>query len=372
MAVHQLAPLTLNDEERAELESLTTRRKTAQGLALRARIVLTCAEGGQNTEVAAKLGLDRQTVGKWRRRFVERRVDGLHDEPRSGAPRTIDDARIEAVIVKTLENCPENATHWSSRGMAEASGLSVSTVQRIWRAFGLQPHRMETFKLSTDPNFVAKVRDVVGLYVSPPEHAIVLCVDEKSQIQALDRSQPMLPMRPGQPARRSHDYTRHGTTSLFAALDIATGRVIGKCYGRHRAAEFRKFLDAIEAAVPRELDVHLVMDNYATHKTPLIRRWLAKRPRWHVHLTPTSASWLNQVERFFALLTDKKIRRGVYRSVAALRADITSFIARHNADPKPFQWTKSADDILASIERFCRYNAPANHDAMLRTSGSGH
>lgn len=285
------------------------RRKTAQALALRARIVLTCAEGGQNKKVAAKLGLDRATVGKWRRRFVERRVAGLHDEPRSGAPRTVDDARIEAVIVRTLESCPENATHWSSRGMAKATGLSVSTVQRIWRA-------------------------------SPPEHAIVLCVDEKSQIQALDRSQPMLPMRPGQPARRSHDYKRHGTTSLFAALDIATGRVIGKCYGRHRAAEFRKFLDEIEAAVPRELDVHLVMDNYVTHKTPLIRKWLAKRPRWHVHLTPTSSSWLNQVERFFALLTDKKIRRGIYRSVAALRADIASFIDQHNADPKPFQWTK--------------------------------
>ncbi|MGA9091644.1 MAG: IS630 family transposase [Bradyrhizobium sp.] len=372
MAAQQLAPLILSTDERAELTSLTMRRKTAQALALRARIVLTCAEGGQNTEVAAKLGLDRQTVGKWRRRFMEQRVAGLHDEPRSGAPRTIDDARIEAVIVRTLESRPENATHWSSRDMAKTIGLSVSTVQRIWRAFGLQPHRMETFKLSTDPNFVAKVRDVVGLYVSPPEHAIVLCVDEKSQIQALDRSQPMLPMRPGQAARRSHDYKRHGTTSLFAALDIATGRVIGKCYGRHRTAEFRKFLDEIEAAVPRELDVHLVMDNYATHKTPMIRRWLAKRPRWHVHLTPTSSSWLNQVERFFALLTDKKIRRGVYRSVAALRADIASFIDRHNADPKPFRWTKSADDILASIERFCRYNVPAKHDAMLRTSGSGH
>lgn len=372
MAVQRLACLTLSDRERAELKSLTMRRKTAQALALRARIVLTCAEGGQNKEVAAKLGLDRATVGKWRRRFVERRMDGLHDEARSGAPRTIDDARIEAVIVQTLENFPDNATHWSSRGMAKASGLSVSTVQRIWRAFGLQPHRMETFKLSSDPHFVAKVRDVVGLYVSPPEHAIVLCVDEKSQIQALDRSQPMLPMRPGQPARRSHDYTRHGTTSLFAALDIATGRVIGKCYGRHRAAEFRKFLDEIEAAVPRELDVHLVMDNYVTHKTPLIRRWLAKRPRWHVHLTPTGSSWLNQVERFFALLTDKKIRRGIYRSVAALRSDITSFIDRHNADPRPFRWTKSADDILASIERFCRYNASPKHDAILRTSGSGH
>ncbi|WP_431014898.1 IS630 family transposase [Bradyrhizobium pachyrhizi] len=365
-------PLILSDDERAELTSLTMRRKTAQALSLMARIVLTCAEGGQNTEVAAKLGLDRQTVGKWRRRFMEQRVTGLHDEPRSGAPRTIDDARIEAVIVRTLESCPENASHWNSRDMAKTSGLSVSTVQRIWRAFGLQPHRMETFKLSTDPNFVAKVRDVVGLYVSPPEHAIVLCVDEKSQIQALDRSQPMLPMRPGQAARRSHDYKRHGTTSLFAALDIASGRVIGKCYGRHRTAEFRKFLDEIEAAVPRELDVHLVMDNYVTHKTPMIRRWLAKRPRWHVHLTPTSSSWLNQAERFFALLTDKKIRRGVYRSVAALRADIASFIERHKADPKPFRWTKSADDILASIERFCRYNAPAKHHPMLRTSGSGH
>lgn len=263
MAAQRLALLVLSDDERAELQSLTMRRKTAQALALRARIVLACAEGGQNKEVAAKLGLERGTVGKWRRRIVEQRVAGLHDEPRSGAPRTIDDGHIEAVIVRTLESCPENATHWSSRGMARASGLSESTVQRIWRAFGLQPHRLETFKLSTDPNFVAKVRDVVGLCVSPPAHAIVLCVDEKSQIQALDRSQPMLPMRPGQPARRSHDYKRHGTTSLFAALDIATGRVIGKCYGRHRAAEFRKFLDEIEAAVPRQLGVHLVMDNYA-------------------------------------------------------------------------------------------------------------
>lgn len=242
--------------------------------------------------------------------------------------------------------------------MAKASGVSISSVQRIWRAFGLQPHRLETFKLSTDPDFVAKVRDVVGLYVSPPEHAIVLCVDEKSQIQALDRTQPLLPMRPGQPARRSHDYKRHGTTSLFAALDIATGQVIGKCFPRHRATEFRRFLDEIEANVPKNLDVHLVMDNYATHKTPLIRSWLAKRPRWHVHLTPTSSSWLNQVERFFALLTDKQIRRGVHRNVADLQADISAFIDRHNADPKPFRWTKSADDILASIERFCLYNAP--------------
>jgi transposase len=361
MAGRRAAPeVVLSESERSELKALAGRRKTAQAMAMRARIVLVCAEGLQSKQVADQLGVDRATVGKWRRRFVEKRLDGLYDEPRSGAPRTVDDARIEAVIVKTLESVPANATHWSSRGMAKASGLSVSTVQRIWRAFGLQPHRIETFKLSTDPNFVAKVRDVVGLYMAPPDRAIVLCVDEKSQIQALDRSQPMLPMRPGQPARRSHDYKRHGTTSLFAALDIATGAVIGKCYARHRAREFRKFLDEIEAAVPDDLDVHLVMDNYATHKTPLIRNWLVKRPRWHVHLTPTSASWLNQVERFFALITERKIRRGVHRSVVALRADIMSFIEAHNADPKPLRWTKSADAILASIERFCAHNQPAS------------
>jgi len=359
MAGRGLPVLELTDAERSELASLASRRTTAQALALRARIVLGCASGAQNKEVATRLGIDRMTVGKWRRRFLADRLDGLRDEPRSGAPRTIEDDRIEAVIVKTLESLPPDATHWSSRGMAKASGLSTSTVQRIWRAFGLQPHRLETFKLSTDPDFVAKVRDVVGLYMTPPERALVLCVDEKSQIQALDRSQPMLPMRPGQAARRSHDYKRHGTTSLFAALDIATGRVIGKCYPRHRAAEFRRFLDEIEANVPADLDVHLVMDNYATHKTPLIRNWLAKRPRWHVHLTPTSASWLNQVERFFALLTERQIRRGIHRSLEALHDTITSFIDQHNADPKPFRWTKSADDILASIERFCLRNTPA-------------
>jgi transposase len=359
MARRRLAALVLSDDERAELTSLAARRSTAQALALRARIVLRCATGVENQQVAANLGVDKTTVGKWRRRFVEHRMDGLRDEPRSGTPRTIDDARIEALIVRTLESVPPDATHWSSRSMARACGLSVSTVQRIWRAFGLQPHRLETFKLSTDPDFVAKVRDVVGLYVSPPARAIVLCVDEKSQIQALDRSQPMLPMRPGQPARRSHDYKRHGTTSLFAALDIATGRVIGKCYPRHRAIEFRKFLDEIEAAVPTDLDVHLVIDNYATHKTPLIRNWFVRRPRWHVHLTPTSSSWLNQVERFFALLTDRQLRRGIHRSVAALKAAIIAFIERHNADPQPFRWIKSADDILASVERFCVYNTPA-------------
>jgi transposase len=360
MAGRRLATLVLSDDERVELTSLTARRNTAQALALRARIVLRCATGAENQQVAAHLRVDETTVGKWRRRFVEHRMDGLRDEPRSGTPRTVDDARIETMIVRTLESVPPDATHWSSRSMARACGLSVSTVQRIWRAFGLQPHRLETFKLSTDPDFVAKVRDVVGLYVSPPAHAIVLCVDEKSQIQALDRSQPMLPMRPGQPARRSHDYKRHGTTSLFAALDIATGRVIGKCYGRHRAIEFRKFLDEIEDAVPADLDVHLVIDNYATHKAPLVRNWLARRPRWHVHLTPTSSSWLNQIERFFALLTDRQLRRSVHRSVVALKATITTFIKLHNVNPKPFRWTKSADDILASIERFCVYNAKPN------------
>ncbi len=355
----RLAALVLSYAERLDLTALASRRKTAQALALRARIVLACAEGAENKDVAARLGLDPMTVSKWRRRFVERRLDGLLDEPRSGAPRTIDDARIEAVIVATLETTPPEATHWSSRGMARACGLSVSTVQRIWRAFGLQPHRSETFKLSSDPLFVEKVRDVVGLYVAPPAHAVVLCVDEKSQIQALDRSQPLLPMRPGQVERRTHDYTRHGTTSLFAALDIATGRVIGKCYPRHRATEFRKFLDEIEANVPDDLDIHLVMDNYATHKTPLIRNWLAKRPRWHVHLTPTGSSWINQVERFFALLSERRIKRGVFRSVAQLQAAIHDFIDKHNCEPRPFRWTKSADDILASIERFCLAQASA-------------
>jgi len=362
----RLVAFELNAGDRAALTSLATQRKTAQALALRARIVLGCASGAQNKEVAAELDVDPVTVGKWRRRFLAEGLDGLHDEPRSGAPRTVDDARIEAMIVQTLESLPPDATHWSSRGMARASGLSTSTVQRIWRAFGLQPHRESTFKLSTDPDFVDKVRDVVGLYVTPPAHAIVLCVDEKSQIQALDRSQPLLPMRPGQIARRTHDYTRHGTTSLFAALDIATGHVIGKCYPRHRATEFRKFLDEIEAGVPADLDVHLVMDNYATHKTQIIRDWLVKRPRWHVHFMPTSASWINQVERFFALLTERQIRRGVHRNLDTLHRAITSFINQHNADPKPFRWTKSADDILASIERFCIRNITQP------TSGSGH
>jgi len=356
MAGRRLEAVTLTDAERSELTAMASRPKTAQALAQRARIVLSCADDLDNKTVARRLNVHAMTVGKWRRRFLAQRVEGLRDGARPGAPRTIEDERIEAVITHTLERQPEGATHWSSRGMARDSGLSVSTVQRIWRAFGLKPHRQETFKLSTDPDFVPKVRDVVGLYLSPPEHAVVLCVDEKSQIQALDRSQAVFPMRPGQAERRSHDYVRHGTTSLFAALDVATGKVIGQCYPRHRAAEFRQFLDEIEAAVPAGLDVHLVWDNYATHKTALIRNWLAKRPRWHVHLTPTSSSWLNQVERFFALLTEQQIRRSVHRSVAELEAAINAFLNQHNADPKPFRWVKSADDILAAIERFCTYN----------------
>jgi transposase len=354
MTGRPLAALELSAVEEGELRSLSRRRKTAQALALRARIVLACAAGNSNQAVAAKLGLTPQTVGKWRARFVERRLDGLYDEPRPGVPRTIDDAQVEAVIVATLETMPQGATHWSSRAMARHSGISTSSVQRIWRAFGLQPHRANTFKLSTDPLFVDKVRDIVGLYMSPPDHALVLCVDEKSQMQALDRSQPLLPLSPGQPERRTHDYKRHGTTALFAALDIATGRILGRCYRRHRASEFRRFLDAIDAAVPDDLDIHLVLDNYATHKAPKIKAWFAKRPRYHLHFTPTYASWLNQVERWFALLSERQIRRGVHRSVNDLEEAVAAFITNHNAAPQPFRWTKSADDILQSVARFCQ------------------
>jgi transposase len=348
-----VAKIELSNEVAGILEGYAQRRKTAQALALRARIVLGCAAGLSNKAVAARERVTVQTVGKWRRRFVERGLDGLLDEPRPGAPRTIDDAKVENVIVQTLESRPAGATHWSTRSMARHSGISTSSVGRIWRAFGLQPHRIETFKLSTDPLFVDKVRDIVGLYLNPPDRALVLCVDEKSQIQALDRTQPLLPMRPGQVERRSHDYQRHGTTSLFAALDIATGRVIGRCYQRHRAIEFRKFLAQVEQAVPADLDIHLVLDNYATHKAPPVKAWLARHPRYHLHFTPTSASWLNQVERWFALLADKQIKRGVHRSVDRLKADIAAFIQAHNDHPKPFIWTKTADAILQTIARYC-------------------
>ena len=352
--------LALSEEERGFLEGLLRRRRTGQALALRAQIVLRCAAGASNKAVSAELGVTQATVGKWRRRFVERRADGLLDEPRPGTPRRITDEIVEDLITRTLESRPVNATHWSTRMMAREVGISTSSVHRIWRAFGLQPHRSETFKLSSDPLFIDKVRDIVGLYINPPDRALVLCVDEKSQIQALDRTQPLLPMRPGQVERRTHDYKRHGTLSLFAALDVATGTVIGQCMKRHRSREFRRFLDAIDRAVPANLVVHIVMDNYATHKTVLIRNWLATRPRYHVHFTPTGASWLNQVERWFALLSERQIKRGVHRSTRELETAITDFIDAHNAEPQPFKWTKSADDILASIARFCHRTLEAH------------
>jgi len=355
------AELVLSGTEREQLMALTLRRKTAQALALRARIVLGCAEGADNKTVAARQRVTKQTVGKWRSRFIEQRLDGLLDAPRPGAPRTIDDARVDAVIAKTLESVPAGATHWSTRSMAREAGVSQTAVSRIWRAFGLQPHRQETFKLSSDPFFVEKVRDIVGLYLDPPIKAMVLCVDEKSQIQALDRTQPLLPLAPGIPERRTHDYARHGTTTLFAALDIATGEVIGEMHRRHRSTEFLQFLRTIEANVPPKMEVHLVMDNYGTHKTPTIRAWFARNPRFHVHFTPTSASWLNQVERWFATLTQNYIRRGTHRSTRQLELAIRHYLELHNTDPKPFVWAKSADDILASVERFC-----------LRTSNSRH
>lgn len=361
MAGRPLVPLQVPEADRTILERWIRRPKTAQALALRARIVLRCAEGHSNGDVADHLGITRQTVGKWRSRYLRSGVDGLLDEPRPGAPRTITDEDVERVLTLTLESKPKDATYWSTRSMAQASGLSQSAISRIWRAFALQPHRTETFKLSTDPFFIEKVRDIVGLYLDPPDRALVLCVDEKSQIQALDRTQPLLPMRPGQIERRTHDYVRHGTTSLFAALDVKTGEIIGECHRRHRSVEFRAFLDRIDAEVPAELDVHLIVDNYATHKTELIKRWLAKRPRFHVHFTPTGASWLNLVERWFAALTEKQIRRGAHRSTRELEHAILNYIDHGNQDPKPFVWTKTADQILANIARFCERTSASAH-----------
>ncbi len=330
-----IPPLTITDEERETLERWARRPTTGQAVAQRARLMLSCATGRTNTRVAHDLQVTKQTVGKWR--------------------------ALEQVLTRTLETKPADATHWSIRSMALVCGLSRSTVNRIWRAFALQPHRTETFKLSKDPLFIEKVRDIVGLYLNPPDRALVLCVDEKSQIQALDRTQPLLPMRPGQVERRSHDYVRHGTTSLFAALDAKRGTVIGQLHRRHRAREFRKFLDTIDAAVPATLDVHLILDNYGTHKTPVIHRWLARRPRFHLHFTPTGSSWLNLVERWFAQLTEKQIKRGAHRSTRSLEAAILAYIDHGNTAPKPFVWTKTADEILASVARFCH-----------RISGSGH
>lgn len=355
------APLELSDEQRATLEGWARRTTSANGLAQRARMVLASAQGLSNLAVAERVGVSAQTVGKWRRRFVESGVAGLLDEPRPGTPRTVTDADLERVIVATLEESPRDASHWSTRSMAAHAGLSASTVRRIWSAFSLQPHRTETWTLSRDPQFIDKVRDVVGLYLDPPERALVLCVDEKSQIQALDRTAPILPMLPGVPERATHDYARHGTTSLFAALDVASGRVYGQLHRRHRAKEFGAFLRHLEREVPSGLDVHLILDNYATHKTPAIRRWLAAHPRFVLHFTPTSASWLNLVERWFAELTTKKLRRSAHRSTRALERDIRAWVELWNESPRPFIWTKTADEILASVAAYC-----------MRISGAGH
>jgi transposase len=356
-----LIPLTLVREEEQQLLAWSRRPKTAQALAMRSRVVLLAADGHSNTAIARQLAVTLPTVGKWRQRYLDQGLDGLVDEPRPGTSRKLSDKDVERVLAFTLESTPGDATHWSTRSLAKKTGLSRASIHRIWRAFSLAPHRSETFKLSKDPLFIDKVRDIVGLYLDPPDRALVLCVDEKSQIQALDRTAPLLPMRPGQIERRTHDYVRHGTTSLFAALNTKTGRVIGQTQQRHRSEEFRKFLDTIEANVPAKLDVHLILDNYGTHKTAKIRNWLAKRPRFHLHFTPTSASWLNLVERWFATLTEKQLRRGVHRSTRELETAIATFIQNHNKNPKPFVWHKTADQILDSVARFC-----------IRTSETGH
>jgi transposase len=345
------AELVLTVEERDQLVRWSRRRKSAQALALRSRIVLECASGLGNKEVAAKVGVVAATVGKWRARFVELRLDGLEDDPRPGRPPSITAEQVEDVVVATLESTPANATHWSRAKMAQRSGLSKSSIGRIWRAFELKPHRAETFKLSNDPLFVDKVYDVVGLYLNPPEAAVVLCVDEKSQVQALARSQPAFPMMPGMPERRTHDYVRHGTTSLFAAFNVADGSVISSLHRRHRTVEFKKFLTKIDTEVPDHLDVHLVADNYGTHKSPAIKKWLAAHPRFHVHYTPTYSSWINQVERWFAYLTEDLLRRGDHRSVQALEKDIRAWVTAWNQNPKPFIWTKTAEQILESLGR---------------------
>jgi transposase len=349
-----LEPVVLSDDERETLERWARRPKSAQSLALRCRIVLACADGGHVYEVGERLGVDPHTVGKWRRRFLADRLEGLHDEPRPGTPRTVSDDDVEAVIVKTLEETPVDATHWSTRSMARATGMSQSAVSRIWRAFGLKPHLVDTFKLSPDPLFVDKVRDIVGLYINPPDGALVLCVDEKTQVQALDRTAPVLPLRPGLSERRTHDYVRHGTTNLYAALDVASGHVIADMSERHRAEEFRRFLNLINRSVPENLDVHLVVDNVSTHKTPEIKRWLLRHPRFTLRFTPTYSSWINLIERWFAELTTKWLRHGTHRSTKELEASIAHWVDQWNEDPKPFVWHKSADEILETLATYCQ------------------
>jgi len=365
-------PLILTEEEWNRLQSLAHRARSQPLLARRARVVLACSEGLDNQSVARKLRVSLGMVGKWRARFLKARLEGLYDEPRPGAPRTVSDEQVEQVVIETLESTPRGETHWSTRGLAKATGLSRMTISRIWRAFGLQPHRTDTFKLSPDPLLIEKVRDIVGLYMNPPDHALVFCVDEKSQIQALDRTQPLLPLQPGQLERGTHDYKRNGTTSLFAALELKTSHVIGQLRRRHRSVEFRRFLDVIEGQVPAGLEVHLILDNYGTHKTAIIRTWLAKRPRFHVHFTPTYGSWLNLVERWFAELTNKPIRRGVFRSVKELETAIRQYLEVHNEAPKPFVWTKTADQILDSIARYARRTLTSHPPGLIsRTTGTG-
>jgi transposase len=353
--------IELSEQERAQLVAWTRRRTSAQALAQRSRIVLAAAEGLKNTEIAERLGVSRNMAATWRSRFAEHRLDGLTDEPRPGRPRTITDEQVDAVITKTLESTPKDATHWSTRSMASEVGLTQTAVSRIWRAFGLQPHRQETFKLSKDPLFVEKVHDVVGLYLNPPERAVVLCVDEKSQIQALDRTAPVLPMLPGTPQRATHDYRRAGTSSLYAALDLTTGKVLGALHSRHRAIEFKQFLATIDREVPPDLDVHIVLDNSSTHKTPAIQRWLLAHPRFVLHFTPTSSSWLNLVERWFGELTSKLLKRGTHRSVRDLNTDIRAWIETWNEQPRPYVWTKTADQILDSIRRYCERINDSRH-----------
>ena len=354
-------PLNVTPEEKEKLSLLARRPKTSQAMAIRARIVLGCSEGLSNSDVAKRLRITGATVCKWRERFRVDRLEGLLDEPRPGAPRSITDAQVEEVVTKTLESMPVNSTHWSTRLMAQKAGLSQTAIVRIWRAFGLQPHRVENFKFSKDPQFVEKVRDIVGLYLNPPDRAIVLCVDEKSQVQALNRTQPILPLAPGVPARQSHDYQRHGVTSLFAALDVASGITISSCYRRHRHQEFLRFLNDIDANLPAGFEVHLVMDNYGTHKVNPVRAWLARHPRYHVHFTPTSGSWLNLVERLFAEVTERCVRRGSHTAVRELEKAMLNYLDQRNKNPKPFVWTADADLIIGKIGRLSKRISDSEH-----------